>query len=158
MNEKDPTVDTELLDDLEDAALEATPGPWEYFPKPKYSEHHVSIPVNGSTMRMALFAEGCQTERSEQDAKFIAAANPEAILGIVRYARTAKHLLEVRTPTGNERLIRHLVAALKTADASLRKVTREGTQYDAWDIHEAVTDIKHAIEAAQDSGAMDAKS
>lgn len=61
----------------------ATQGPWTYFPKPKYNEHHVSVPIEGSGMRLALFNDGCQTSRPEQDAKFIAAFNPQTILSLI---------------------------------------------------------------------------
>lgn len=50
-----------------------TPGPWTYFHKAKYSEHHVSLPSNGG-MRLALFPNGCPTENPEHDARLIAAA------------------------------------------------------------------------------------
>ena len=71
------------LQQLKALALAATPGPWTYFPKPKYNEHHVSIPMEGSGMRLALFDTGCQTERPEQDARFIAAANPAVVLDLI---------------------------------------------------------------------------
>ena len=72
-----------MTEQLKALAEAATPGPWTYFPKPKYNEHHVSIPIDGSGMRRALFDDGCQTDRPEADAKFIAAANPERILALI---------------------------------------------------------------------------
>lgn len=59
----------------------ATPGPWTYFPKPKYSEHHVSVPIAGSGWRRALFDDGCST--GAPDAQFIAAANPATIIALL---------------------------------------------------------------------------
>jgi hypothetical protein len=48
----------------------ATLGPWNYFPKPKYKEFHVSLPIEGYGMRYALFPDGCPT--GQHDAEFIA--------------------------------------------------------------------------------------
>ena len=52
----------------------ATPGPWTYFPKRKYNEHHVGVPAYGTDMnlKMDLFPDGCPS--GEADAKFIAHA------------------------------------------------------------------------------------
>lgn len=71
------------LAEIQAVAEAATPGPWIYFPKPKYKEHHVSLPRADSGMRRALFDDGCQTERPEADARFIAAANPATLLDMV---------------------------------------------------------------------------
>lgn len=149
---KDFVVDFDSLDALEELAGNATPGPWVYFPKTKYNEHHVTVPIEGRTMQLGLFEDGCQTERPEADAKFIAGANPQTVLALTRFARSAKRQLDSRTVTGHEKLIKHLVAVLKDADASLRKVTREGTQYDAMDIHVTLTTINHAIETVEEAG------
>jgi hypothetical protein len=145
-------IDFKVVDELVSLAREATPGPWRYFPKSKYNEHHVSLPVEGGSMRLALFADGCRTERPEQDAKFIAEANPQTVLSLALYAQSAKVQLEARTPTGHEKLIKNLVSCLKDAEASLRKVTKEGTQYDSMDIYETMSGIKHAFEAVQAAG------
>ena len=51
-----------------------TPGPWTYFYKSKYDEWHVSVPLEGQTMRLGLFPDGCPSERPEADARLIAAA------------------------------------------------------------------------------------
>lgn len=51
-----------------------TPGPWTYFYKNKYDEHHVSLPLIGQSMRLGLFEDGCPTENPEADARLIAAA------------------------------------------------------------------------------------
>lgn len=148
----DIQIDFKTVEALESLARDATPGPWVYFPKPKYNEHHVSLPIAGSSMRAALFDDGCRTERPEQDAKFIAAANPQNVLALTLYAQSAKVQLEARTPTGHEKLIKNLVSCLKDAQASLQKVTKEGTQYDAMDIAETMSGIKHAFEAVQAAG------
>lgn len=55
-----------------------TPGPWTYFPKRKYGEHHVSVPIKDSGMRLALFPDGIDTENPVADARLIAAA-PELL-------------------------------------------------------------------------------
>jgi hypothetical protein len=51
-----------------------TPGPWVYFYKHKYDEHHVSVPAPGRSFKLALFDNGCQSENAEADARLIAAA------------------------------------------------------------------------------------
>lgn len=52
-----------------------TPGPWNAFPKPKYGEWHVSVPVDGWSMKLGLFPEGVPTgERAEADARLIASS------------------------------------------------------------------------------------
>lgn len=67
-----------------------TPGPWEYFYKPKYDEHHVSLPLPGQTMRLALFVDGCPSERPEADARLIAAA-PEMLAVLLKLRRGDLH-------------------------------------------------------------------
>ena len=74
------TIDTTKLREL---AQKATPGPWTYFPYPKYKEHHVSLPIDGSGMTMPLFPDGCQTSRQREDAEYIAAANPSTVLALL---------------------------------------------------------------------------
>lgn len=51
-----------------------TPGPWSAFYKSKYDEWHVSLPVSGSSMKLALCPDGIQSENREADAHLIAAA------------------------------------------------------------------------------------
>ena len=58
-----------------------TPGPWKAFYKNKYNEWHVSIPIDNSNMRWALFDDGIRSENPEADAKLIAAA-PELLEAI----------------------------------------------------------------------------
>lgn len=67
--------------------MKATPGPWTCFYKAKYDEWHVSVPIAGSTSKMALFNNGVRTENREADAKLIAAA-PDllAALQAIAYA------------------------------------------------------------------------
>lgn len=80
------------IEALKAVALAATPGPWDYFFKHKYNEHHVSLPIEGSGMRRALFQSGCKTDRPVEDAQFIAAANPAAVLALIeRLERTERN-------------------------------------------------------------------
>lgn len=67
------------------AALDAgpTPGPWHAFHKHKYDEWHVSVPLSGQSMMLALFSDGCPTERPHADAQFIAACNPSNMAAIL---------------------------------------------------------------------------
>ena len=51
-----------------------TPGPWEAFYKRKYDEWHVSVPMEDSSMRLGLFADGVKTTCPKADAYLIAAA------------------------------------------------------------------------------------
>ena len=51
-----------------------TPGPWTVFPKAKYGEWHVSVPVQGQGWRLGLFPDGIRTGSPEADARLIAAA------------------------------------------------------------------------------------
>lgn len=69
------------------AALDAgpTPGPWDAFHKHKYDEWHVSVPLPRGTMRLALFTDGCPTERPQADAEYIAACNPSNMRAIVAH-------------------------------------------------------------------------
>jgi hypothetical protein len=67
------------------AALDAgpTPGPWDAFHKHKYDEWHVSVPLSGQSMSLALFSDGCPTDRPQADAQLIAACNPSNMAAIV---------------------------------------------------------------------------
>lgn len=58
-----------------------TAGPWTCFYKPKYDEWHVSLPVAGSSMKLALCPDGIQSENREADAHLIAAA-PEMLAAL----------------------------------------------------------------------------
>lgn len=55
-----------------------TPGPWVSFYKSKYDEHHVALPVSGSSMKAFLCPDGIQSGNREADARLIAAA-PELL-------------------------------------------------------------------------------
>lgn len=61
-----------------------TPGPWTCFYKHKYDEWHVSLPVPGSSMKVALCSDGIQSNNREADAHLIAAAPDmlHALLGL----------------------------------------------------------------------------
>ena len=60
-----------------------TPGPWVSFYKFKYSEWHVGVPLAGQTMKLALFPDGCPTERPGADAEYIAACNPANVAALL---------------------------------------------------------------------------
>jgi hypothetical protein len=60
-----------------------TPGPWTCFYKPKYDEWHISLPIAGSSMKLALCADGIQSENREADAHLIAAA-PDMLAALKR--------------------------------------------------------------------------
>lgn len=82
------------------AALDAgpTPGEWVAFHKHKYDEWHVSVPLSRGAMRLALFIDGCPTERPQADAEYIAACHPEnlrALLAKLERLRTALHDCDV---------------------------------------------------------------
>ena len=98
------------LQRLKELALGATQGGWVYFPKPKYREHHVSVPIEGSTSLCGLFQDGCPTENAESDAAYIAAACPANILPFIE---------------SYEEL---LAAAKGYLDNSVRDIGRQGRQ------------------------------
>jgi hypothetical protein len=56
---------------LREAIERATPAPWAAFGN-KYGEHHVSLPMAGSTMKLALSPTGLQSSNPEADARAIA--------------------------------------------------------------------------------------
>lgn len=51
-----------------------TPGPWRAFYKNKYDEWHVSIPLENSNMRWAIFPDGINSRNPAADAHLVAAA------------------------------------------------------------------------------------
>ena len=132
------SIDTTKLREL---AQKATPGPWTYFHYPKYKHHHVSVPIDGSSMTLLLFQDGCQTTKPKEDAEYIAAANPATVLElldeidrlrsdvngaaecIARQAQTIARLLEIEKAARNlakvkgrhnsEQAMNQLLGALK---------------------------------------------
>lgn len=68
----------------------ATKGPWACFYKHKYNEWHVSLPMDGSSMMMALNGDGIQTDHPEADAKLIAALRNNAEELIASAERVAR--------------------------------------------------------------------
>lgn len=78
---------------LRELAMAATPGPWQYFEKPKYDEHHVSLPIEGTSLRRPLFVDGCNSDRPEADAMFIAAANPATMQALLNEIEAQRDLL-----------------------------------------------------------------
>lgn len=75
-------------------AMAATPGPWVAFHKHKYDEWHVSVPISGESMRLALFPDGIPTgDKAEYDAQYIARANPQAVLALLDERDTLAALL-----------------------------------------------------------------
>lgn len=71
-------------------SAEHTPGPWSCFYKHKYDEWHVSLPVAGSSMKLALAPDGIQSHNREADARLIAAA-PDMLVALIQ-ARGALRL------------------------------------------------------------------
>lgn len=54
--------------------MEHTPGEWKCFYKRKYNEWHVSMPIAGSSMRLALCENGIPGENPEATANRIVRA------------------------------------------------------------------------------------
>ena len=80
----------------------ATPGEWLSFEKHKYNESHVSVPIAGSTMKLALFENGIPT-RNHADSKLIAAmknALPALLTELEQY-RNAEVLATYSRGDGN---------------------------------------------------------
>ncbi|MET0210352.1 MAG: hypothetical protein ABW220_15005 [Burkholderiaceae bacterium] len=89
-----------------------TPGPWTYFPKEKYAEHHVSVPLPGRTFKQALFPDGCPTANAEADARLIAAA-PE----LLEAAQAAWNCIAELSPTqARVEVVQMLHAAIAKAE------------------------------------------
>lgn len=78
------TTSTNLKpEQVQELLKNCTPGPWSYFPKRKYNEHHVSVPLgDGSQMSLGLFPDGVPTAHPEADGQLIALA-PELAQGWV---------------------------------------------------------------------------
>lgn len=88
-----------------------TPGPWVSFYKHKYDEWHVGVPLPGQSMKLALFPDGCPTERPQADAEFIAACNPENIATVFadRGEREAKMQAEIERLRAERDALRELL-------------------------------------------------
>lgn len=86
-----------------------TLGPWFYFYKRKYDEHHVSLPLHGQTMRLQLFDNGCTTENAEADARLIAAA-PDMLAALLRIAGYPKSRAEELSIEGAREIARAALA------------------------------------------------
>ncbi|MCL2215419.1 MAG: hypothetical protein FWB91_00230 [Defluviitaleaceae bacterium] len=70
-------MDKKRIDDIRARADAASPGPWVYFHKRKYEEHHVGVPSAQVKpfSKIALFSDGCPT--GSADAEFIAHARQD---------------------------------------------------------------------------------
>lgn len=97
-----------------------TPGPWTAFYKPKYDEWHVSLPMSGSSMRLALAPDGIQSENREGDAHLIAAA-PD-MLEALKGAVTLAEMLVWPKSMGDE-----ATAALKARLAAIHSAIAKAT-------------------------------
>lgn len=103
---------------LKQAAQAATPGEWRYFPKRKYNEHHVSVPIQGCGMHQAMFPHGCPTDRPKEDAEYIAAAQPKVMLELIAE-------------------LERVQAAKERAVTTIRKLERDAMQVVAGLVYEA---------------------
>jgi hypothetical protein len=74
-----------------------TPGPWKAFYKAKYDEWHISLPVDGSAMRAALFADGIPAINHESDRE----ANAHLIAAAPDMLETLEQIKEPRDRYGN---------------------------------------------------------
>lgn len=76
----------ELLAEMESGLEGTTKGQWTAFYKHKYDEWHVSVPVEGSSMKLALWEDGCPL--GESYAKWIAlCCSPDNIARIIAWRR-----------------------------------------------------------------------
>jgi len=58
--------------DLRAMEAKASPAPWTHFYKHKYDEWHVGVTQPKGGMNLALFPDGCPTERPKGDTVLIA--------------------------------------------------------------------------------------
>lgn len=91
-----------------------TQGQWTAFYKHKYDEWHVSLPMAGSGMKLALCSDGIQSRNREADAHLIAAA-PDMFEALVE-ARTQVDILQARLGIKD-----HGNGTLSIIDAALSK-------------------------------------
>lgn len=76
-----------------DASPKFTPGPWTCFYKHKYDEWHVSLPMTGGNMKLALCPDGIQSGNREADAHLIAAA-PDLFHALKTFVEEYVRLIE----------------------------------------------------------------
>ncbi|KQQ99819.1 hypothetical protein [Deinococcus sp. Leaf326] len=90
------TTSTNLKpEQLQELLGNSTPGPWAYFPKRKYNEHHVSVPLgDGSGFTQGLFPDGVPTANPEADGQLIALA-PALAQGYMALHAAVLTLIEV---------------------------------------------------------------
>jgi hypothetical protein len=101
-----------------------TPGPWTCFYKHKYDEWHVSLPVPGSSMKIALCSNGIESNNREADARLIAAA-PDLYAILQRYVASypAFRIKPVGAPGSEKRVEQENLMALEdAAQAALARV------------------------------------
>jgi hypothetical protein len=81
-------MNQQRIDEIRARCEAATPAPWNYFYKNKYREHHVSVPIEGSSFTEAIFPDGCPIDGLSEDdgknAEFIAHAR-EDIPALLEY-------------------------------------------------------------------------
>lgn len=99
--------------DLRAMELKASPAPWIHFYKHKYDEWHVGVSQPEGGMKLALFSDGCPTERPEGDAALIATLRTLApeLIGLWLAVDRAPHYL------GND--IREAMAALEVKASTM---------------------------------------
>jgi hypothetical protein len=102
------------LDKLEQLARAATPGPWLALFGDEYIYGVAIRSEEGDSV-----AEWDDLPLSEQDARFIAVANPAAVLELVREVRMLRKLKEI-----DAEIIRDRDTALRAAEAIVRDLAR----------------------------------
>lgn len=124
---------------LKQLALAATPGPWEATNNERDGDddEYWDIDSNHGTI---VGDEGIwfppEKGSNAANAQYIAAANPDTLLRLLERI------------DAQARAIKCMQSALSDAQASINKVTREGTQYDAMDIAETLSGIEFAKKMA----------
>ena len=91
------------IDAIRERCDAATHGPWHYFYKSKYDEHHVSIPpgadypvslASAKGFRLPLFPDGCPTGKG--DAEFVAHARQD-VPALLEYVTELEKRISVLT-------------------------------------------------------------
>jgi len=85
------------LDSLEALAKAATPGPWRVHGIDVYTDDDSSMVANGSY---------CDAQGGENDTAFIAAANPQTVLELIRHLRAAGDGRFIRIAEQNAEVMR----------------------------------------------------